>query len=88
MASSVGAFAGAVSRHWTIQEEGRTYHLELTHNTVLGTRSLSIDGCDVPGGCGSFFATSSPQTMYVILVPVVVHIAMIQNDLLYLPYDE
>eukprot|EP01138_Halocafeteria_seosinensis_P001997 gb/GECG01002045.1/.p1 GENE.gb/GECG01002045.1/~~gb/GECG01002045.1/.p1 ORF type:complete len:372 (+),score=44.28 gb/GECG01002045.1/:1-1116(+) len=63
MASAVGGFAGAVSRHWTIYHEGTRHTLELHHNTVLGTRSLSINGCDVPGSQGSFYVTSGPQSI-------------------------
>ena len=56
-ASTVSVFAGPVIRTWRIGP--RRLAVTLSHNTILGTRSLAVDGEEVAGTAGTTSVFSS-----------------------------
>jgi hypothetical protein len=56
-ASTVSVFAGPVIRTWRIGP--RRLAVTLSHNTIVGSRSLSVDGEEVAGTAGSTSIFSS-----------------------------
>ena len=58
MASVVSFLSGPVTRTWRVGP--RLLAVTLNHNTITGSRSLSIDSSEVLGSVGSFNYFSSP----------------------------
>lgn len=61
--ASVQAWAGPVTRNWSVIVEGKTHCVTLLHNTVTGERSLSVDGEDVLGTAGRSTFLTGPTTL-------------------------
>lgn len=58
MASVVSFLSGPVTRTWRVGP--RLVAVILHHNTITGSRSLSIDGSEILGSAGTFTYFSSP----------------------------
>ncbi len=58
MASIVSFLSGPVTRTWRVGP--RLLAVTLHHNTITGTRSLSVDSSEVLGSAGTFTFFSSP----------------------------
>ena len=61
--SSVPLYSGAVTRSYSIVVDGKLHTVGLSHNTVTGERSLSVDMEEVPGTSGRSAVFSPPATL-------------------------
>ena len=61
--ATVSALAGPVIRSYLVAHNARSYLVQLAHDTVLGTRVLTIDGGEVAGTAGRTTMMSAPATL-------------------------
>lgn len=64
---AVSLLSGTVQRTWTIDADGASHVVQLSHNTITGHRLLAVDGEDVAGTEGHTTALSnSAQLLFTI----------------------
>lgn len=63
MPNCLSVLSGPVTRTWCVCVNARMHTVALFHNTIVGERSLSVDGTEVPGSAGRTHMFSTKKIM-------------------------